>query len=126
MVTKIGYSESSLDNSAFYIRKADGILVTYSIEDRIGFREMERVCNQIRMLTDEEKLMVLCGTKCDADNFGSRWVPKSDGEELAKELKIPFYEASAMMEINESDPWYALLREIKKDKKRRAQEKRRS
>lgn len=113
MIAKVGYDESRLAMSMGHLRKAEGIILTYSIDDRVAFEQVEQMCNDICMIT-EQKPIVLCATKCDMEDY--REVERNQGEALARDLKIPFCETSAMLEVNVDDVFYELVREIRTGK----------
>ncbi|ELP84012.1 hypothetical protein EIN_345980 [Entamoeba invadens IP1] len=74
----------------------------YSITSSASFEEVkvikESVWKMKKMKMFETLPAVLCGTKCDLEN--EREVTTENGEELANEWGMPFFECSAKLNIN--------------------------
>ncbi|PRT53324.1 Protein ras-2 [Wickerhamiella sorbophila] len=82
-----------------WIRDGEGFLLVYSITERNAFSRIKHYYNQILRVKDGEPFgAVLVGNKCDRTEDRAVSVP--EGERLAKELNIPFYETSAKLNIN--------------------------
>lgn len=65
-----------------------GIILTYAIDDRTSFNEIENWMKQIKMHASSEVAKVLVGNKCDSSK---REVGEEEGRKLAKELGVPFF-----------------------------------
>lgn len=70
-----------------YYRGAMGIILTYSIEDRNSFNDIQNWVKQIKMHASSEVVKVLVGNKCDA----KRNVSIEEGKKLAAELDMQFF-----------------------------------
>jgi len=57
--------------------------------------------------------MVIIGNKCDLES--ERQVSRHEGQELAKQFKCPFMEASAKHRVNVEECFFDLVREIRRD-----------
>jgi small GTP-binding protein len=85
------------------VRKAQGIVLVYAINDRQSY---ERVSGWLRDIFDfcgdESVKIVLVGNKCDlgAPADARREVPASEGQEFAARHELPFFETSAIANIN--------------------------
>lgn len=98
-----------------YYKGADGIILVYDVTDRTSFEKIREWMNQIRQNTTEDEIgLVLLGNKCDAD---PRDVYENDGIELGKELGIQYFESSAMNNINISESFNYLAKQILSKKK---------
>ena len=98
-----------------YYKGADGIILVYDVTDRTSFEKIREWMNQIRQNTTEDEIgLVLLGNKCDAD---PRDVSQNDGIELGKELGIQYFESSAMNNINISESFNYLAKQILSKKK---------
>lgn len=98
-----------------YYKGADGIILVYDVTDRTSFEKIREWMNQIKQNTTEDEIgLVLLGNKCDAD---LRDVSENDGIELGKELGIQYFESSAMNNINISESFNFLAKQILSKKK---------
>lgn len=98
-----------------YYKGADGIILVYDVTDRLSFEKIREWMNQIKQNTTENEIgLVLLGNKCDAD---PREIYESDGIELGKELGIQYFESSAMNNINISESFNFLAKQILSKKK---------
>jgi small GTP-binding protein len=75
-----------------YYRGAMGIVLTYSIDDRNSFNDIENWIKQIKMHASSDVVKVLVGSKCDSPK---REVTFEEGKKLARDLGLQFYETSA-------------------------------
>ena len=98
-----------------YYKGADGIILVYDVTDRTSFEKIREWMNQIKQNTTEDEIgLVLLGNKCDAE---PRDVSENDGIELGKELGIQYFESSAMNNINISESFNYLAKQILSKKK---------
>ena len=98
-----------------YYKGADGIILVYDVTDRTSFEKIREWMNKIKQNTTEDEIgLVLLGNKCDAD---LRDVYENDGIELGKELGIQYFESSAMNNINISESFNYLAKQILSKKK---------
>src|SRR5690554_5439809 len=89
-----------------------GFLLVYSITYRSSFEEIRKYHDQAFRIKDTDWLpMVLVGNKCDLEE--DRQVTKEEGEELAKEWGIPFFETSAKYRINIEECFFELVRMVR-------------
>ena len=78
--------------SANFIKRADGIILMYDITNRESFDTISKWWNDIKEHKESDFPVILVGNKCDLED--ERKVKKEEGESLAKEYKVKFYEAS--------------------------------
>jgi len=105
-----GQEEYMRDN---YYRLGEGFLIVYSITMRDTFRSVSRFYDhiiQVKAKEEGELPMMLVGSKCDL--VDQRQVPTSEGEELAKKLKCPFYETSSKTKHNVDEVFSELVRRV--------------
>lgn len=82
-----------------YYREADGILVVYDITKDNTFQGVKKWMEQIKENIDTNKIVLsLVGNKSDLEPL--RVIKKEDGENLAKEYGISFFETSAKENSN--------------------------
>ena len=88
--------------TAQYYKGADGILLVYDVTDDESYEKIRDWMAQIRLNTQKDDIgLVLLGNKCD---LHPRKVTKEMGDKLGEELKIKYFETSALsgQGINES------------------------
>jgi len=94
------------------MRSGEGFLLVYSITDRSSFDEIYKFHKQILRVKDRDEFpMLLVGNKCDLE--GQRVVTKSEGQQLAQTLHIPFLECSAKLRRNVDAAFHDLVRHIR-------------
>lgn len=77
-----------------FYREAHGVLLVYDICDRNSFKEVKNWISQIfENSGNEDIVIVLAGNKIDRVN--DRLITKEEGEAVAREYDIPFFECSA-------------------------------
>ena len=97
-----------------YILTGQGFLIVYSISSRASFLEVRKFYDKIMLIKDEEHVpLVLVGNKCDLPD-DVREVPTNEGQDLARELGCPFFEASAKERTNLEVVFEAAVREMRK------------
>ena len=88
--------------TAQYYKGADGIILVYDVSDEESYEKIRDWMGQIALNTQKDDLgLVLLGNKCD---LHERKVTKEMGDKLGEELKIKYFETSALsgQGINES------------------------
>ena len=82
-----------------FYRGAHGVLLIYDICQKSSFLDVKGWIEQIIENTDNDEIvMILCGNKSDMEK--ERVISKEEGENLAKNYGIPFFECSAKNNIN--------------------------
>ena len=81
-----------------YIKNSNGILLMYDISKKESFLKIKDWLKNIYEHKDEDFPILLLGNKCDLEK--EREVTKEEGEQLANELKLIFYETSSKEDIN--------------------------
>jgi len=96
-----------------YMRTGDGFLCVYSITLQASFDEAVSLHDHILRVKDSDSVpFVLVGNKCDLEE--DREIPFDKGQNLSKDLKCPFLEASAKTRFNVVEAFETLVREIKR------------
>merc|ERR1712196_624138 len=93
-----------------YFRGAQGILLVYDVADRTSFNSIRNWIAQIQQHADINVNKILVGNKCDVD---SRKVTTEEGEKLAAEYGVQFFETSAKSDVNVDTAFEAIAREVK-------------
>ena len=94
-----------------YFRGAQGILLVYDVTDRQTFTSIRNWVAQIQMHADVNVNKILIGNKCDMAD--QRVVTTAEGEALAKEYNIQFFETSAKQDINVEKSFITIATEVK-------------
>ena len=75
-----------------YYKGVHAIILIFSVTDRKSFDNVQNWLNQIKEEVDEQVTLILVANKIDCEN---REVDSDEGEELANEFNIKFFECSA-------------------------------
>ena len=81
-----------------YYKGADGIILIYDITNKKSFENVRNWINQIKEEVSEKVSIILVGNKIDDEEH--RVVLTEDGEKIAKELGLMFFECSAKSGVN--------------------------
>ena len=101
--------------STNYIKKANGILLMYDISDKASFNNIGNWMETIKENSGNKMSILLIATKCDLKD--ERVISKEDGEKLANQYGIHFYETSSKDNINIQNAFYDIAEQIiEKDK----------
>ena len=93
-----------------YYKGSHGILLLYDITKMSSFENIREWIQDIRQEVSPKSIIFLIGNKIDLTD--QRKISKEQGEELAEEFKIPFFEASAKSGENVDEVFKALYEKI--------------
>ncbi|CAM6105608.1 unnamed protein product [Calypogeia fissa] len=94
-----------------YYRGAMGILLVYDISDSSSFQNVRNWIGSITEYAAENVNIVLVGNKADMDD--KRQIAKAQGQALADEYNIKFFETSAKTNFNVVEVFTTIARDIK-------------
>jgi len=94
-----------------YFRGAQGILLVYDVTDRRSFESIRNWISQIQQHADVHVNKMLVGNKCDM--LDDKVVSTEEGQKLADEFNIPFFECSAKNDIKVEDSFIGIARAVK-------------
>jgi Ras-related protein Rab-8A len=94
-----------------YFRGAQGILLVYDVTDRRSFESIRNWISQIQQHADVHVNKILVGNKCDM--LDEKVVSTEEGQKLAAEFGIPFWECSAKTDINVDQSFQGLAAAVK-------------
>ena len=97
----------SLNQNLFL--KVHGVILMYDISNRESFDHLTKWLDLIKDAINKIPI-VLVGNKIDKEE--ERLVSYNEGEQLAKELNISFFESSGKENKNVKEPFYSLCEEI--------------
>ena len=95
-----------------YYKGAHGIILTYDVTDINSFKNIRNWIKQIEQNAQNTVSKVLVGNKCDKSE---RAVSFEEGQKLAKEFGMEFFETSAKSNINVSETFTFLTKDILKN-----------
>lgn len=98
--------------TANYYRGAQGCLVVYDVGERDSFDHAVSWYKRAVQLGGENLVAVLIGNKCDLSEE-KRQVSYTEGDDLAKQLGIPFLETSALSGDNVETAFVTMSHKIK-------------
>ena len=103
-----------------YIRKCDGILLVYTVDDRRSLIDVEKWLTKIKETNQEENYpLVLLGNKIDLfKENNSDFVTKKEGEELAQKYNFKLFETSAKTKENVEEAFQYMIDLIVKNKEK--------
>ena len=94
-----------------YFRGAQGILLVYDVTERQTFLSIRNWVQQIQMHADGNVNKILIGNKADLKE--NRVVSTEEGEALAKEFNIRFFETSARQDMNVDTSFEKIATDVK-------------
>merc|ERR1712100_913511 len=97
-----------------YYRGAMGTLLVYDVTDDKSFNNIRTWMRNIEQHANEQVVKILLGNKCDMPD--KKMVTWEQGNDLAKEYGIMFFETSAKTNVKVDEAFTAIARAIK-DKK---------
>ena len=100
------------------IKDTHGILLMYDITEKATFESIPDWIQNIKDLKGDDFPLILLGNKIDLEN--ERTVSKEEGQKLADEIGIQFFEISNKEGINIQEAGLALIKKIieKKEKEK--------
>ena len=93
-----------------YFRGSHGCFIVYDITNQESFDKIEFWYQSVKQKASNDVSIILVGNKCDLEE--QRVITKEKGEEKAKELNIPFFETSALSDININEIFRELVENI--------------
>ena len=104
-------AERFISLSKQYVKNCDGILLVYSICDRISFEKIDNGIKEFeeKKSNENEILLILIGNKIDIDDLElnnietkklKRQISFEEGKKFAEKYGIKFFECSTKKNIN--------------------------
>ena len=92
-----------------YFHSSDGFIVGYDITSRLSFTNVSTWLKEINDNAPEEIQKILIGNKCD---LNEREVTTEEGQKLAEENGMKFFETSAKNDINVKETFESITKDI--------------
>jgi len=83
----------------------------YEVTDLSSFNAIKQWVEEISANADKQVNKILIGNKCDVDD-SMRAVTRAQGEQLAKEYGMAFFETSAKKDIGVADAFSSIARQV--------------
>lgn len=96
--------------SVSYYRTAVGIMLVYDITRRHSFENIAKWLRNIDEHAKEDVIKLLIGNKCDL--HGPRAVKREEGEKLAEEYDMSFFETSAKENESIEEAFECIAKEV--------------
>lgn len=95
-----------------YYKGSMGVILTYAVDDRDSFNNIENWMRQIKSQASESICKILVGNKSDIEGE-RRKVTSEEGRKLAESYGIQFFETSAKDDKNINGAFQSIAKEIK-------------
>jgi len=96
-----------------YFKGAHGVILVYDVTDRDTFENIRHWLAQIKKHADRNVCVLLIGNKSDKSQL--RMVSREEGEALAKDIGVQFYETSAKGNINVEESFMSIAKNTKRN-----------
>ena len=94
-----------------YFRGAQGIVLVYDVTDRRSFESIRNWISQIQQHADVHVNKILLGNKCDM--LDEKVVSTEEGQKLATEFGMEFWETSAKNDVNVEQSFSDIAKSVK-------------
>ena len=89
-----------------YYKDANGIILTYDISNSDSLKNIQNWMKLIEQNAEDGVCKILVGNKCDLEN---RVIQKEEGEKIAQDFGMKFFETSAKSDINVEEAFNCLV-----------------
>ncbi len=93
-----------------FYKQAEGVLLVFDVTDRMSYENLHTWVNSIHEHADEKIIKYLIANKIDLTE--ERKVTKEEGQKMANQYKMKYFETSAKANINVTDAIEGLAKEI--------------
>ena len=101
------------------MKRSDGVVILYDITNKQTFVNIKYWVKSINeSLNIKDIGVVLCGNKCDCDDF-DRDVTYEEGKEVADKYGVDFFETSCQEDINVNQTFITLIEGMMKVEERK-------
>lgn len=96
--------------SPLFYRDAEAGIVVFDITNEESFTKATKWVNELKQARGDQIFIVIAGNKCDSEN--DRKVSREDALKLAQNLRAPYFETSALNNINIDSVFNAICDDI--------------
>mmetsp|Transcript_24733 Transcript_24733/g.39743 ORF Transcript_24733/g.39743 Transcript_24733/m.39743 type:complete len:193 (+) Transcript_24733:101-679(+) len=93
-----------------YYRGAQGVLLVYDITNKDSFKHVAKWIKDVENYAEPGVSVVLLGNKCDLED--KRQVTRSEGQAIAQEYEVEFFETSALSGSSVEESFGSLVEKI--------------
>lgn len=93
-----------------FYKQAEGVLLVFDVTDRMSYENLHAWVNSIHEHADERIIKYLVANKIDLTE--ERKVTKEEGQKLANQYKMKYFETSAKDNTNVTESVESLVKEI--------------
>ena len=105
-----------------YYRGANGILLVFDVTNRDSFNKTQTWMSSIKDSITDPVDIVLVGNKADSPDDPNRTVSKEEGEQMAADYNVQYFETSAKTGYNVEETFMKLATMVKRRKDKEATE----
>jgi len=93
-----------------FYKQAEGVLLVFDVTDRMSYENLHTWVNSIHEHADESIIKYLIANKIDLTE--ERKVTKEEGQKMAQQYKMKYFETSAKSNINVTESIESLVKDI--------------
>eukprot|EP01022_Parablepharisma_sp_SALTPOND_P020445 TRINITY_DN3733_c0_g1_i1.p1 TRINITY_DN3733_c0_g1~~TRINITY_DN3733_c0_g1_i1.p1 ORF type:complete len:230 (+),score=20.84 TRINITY_DN3733_c0_g1_i1:142-831(+) len=93
-----------------FYKQAEGVLLVFDVTDRMSYENLHAWVNSIHEHADEKIIKYLIANKIDLSE--ERKVSKEEGQKMANQYKMKYFETSAKSNINITESIESLVKDI--------------
>ncbi|CAI6358686.1 unnamed protein product [Macrosiphum euphorbiae] len=93
-----------------YCRRAHGIFIVYDITNLSSSFKLDSWIKDVENYSDLNAVKILIGSKCD--DKSNRAISIEEGQKIAEQFRIPFFEVSSKTNVNIEKLFYTMISKI--------------
>ena len=93
-----------------FYKQAEGVLLVFDVTDRMSYENLHTWINSIHEHADEKIIKYLIANKIDLAE--ERKVTKDEGQKMANQYKMKYFETSAKANMNVTESVETLVKEV--------------
>ena len=93
-----------------FYKQAEGVLLVFDVTDRMSYENLHAWINSIHEHADEKIIKYLIANKIDLTE--ERKVTKEEGQKMANQYKMKYFETSAKTNINVTEAVESLVKDV--------------
>ena len=93
-----------------FYKQAEGVLLVFDVTDRMSYENLHSWINSIHEHADEKIIKYLIANKIDLTE--ERKVTKEEGQKMANQYEMKYFEASAKANVNVTESIESIVKDI--------------